>query len=234
MLVEVVGGHLAQDLVERVLEIGVALATEMPMLTSSSETLKSSLVLAEKSRIFMIGVRLITAACAVGISVQTKSTVPVSSAISMAGADSDADWILASLICGRQVSYQMVPSWEVQVPPEIGMPLAEANLLFLSQADDRGVEVRAGEVDLLARSAVMDWPAMMASMVAGLDGGDQGIPVETLDLELPAVGLAELLGHHDVVAVGVFGGGVLDGHGAVGVVGLRPVVRACRRTPWRR
>ena len=61
----------------------------------------------------------------------TKSLLDLISSC-MAGADSEAVWILAPLICGRQVSYQMVPICEVQVPPARSeMPLAEANLLFL-------------------------------------------------------------------------------------------------------
>ena len=63
---------------------------------------------------------------AVGMSVQTKSTTPDSRAISMAGADSWAGWMSAPSIWGRQVSYQMVPIWLVQVPDRSLMPAAEA------------------------------------------------------------------------------------------------------------
>ena len=54
--------------------------------------------------------------CAVGISVQTKSTVSVSSAMSMAGAVSAAGWMSAPAICGRHWSYQMVAICAVQLP----------------------------------------------------------------------------------------------------------------------
>ena len=48
----------------------------------------------------------------------------------MAGALSLADWIWAPSIWGRQVVYQMVLSWAVQVPPERSeMPWALANSL---------------------------------------------------------------------------------------------------------
>ena len=45
-----------------------------------------------------------------------------------------------------------------------------------------------------------------------------------LDFQLPAVGFADLLGHHNVIAVGVGAGDIGDGHSAVGVVILHPVV----------
>ncbi len=74
------------------------------------------------------------------------------------------------------------------------------------------------------RSAVMDWPAMMASMVPDWTAGSQGVPGAGDDLQLPAVGVADLLGDHHVIAVGIGAGDVGDGHGAVGVVHLGPVV----------
>ena len=58
----------------------------------------------------------------------------------------------------------------------------------------------------------------------GLDSRAEGIPRGGDDLKLPAVGLADLLGDHDVVAVGVGTGDVGDGNGAVGIVHLGPVV----------
>ena len=42
---------------------------------------------------------------------------------------SAADWICAPSIWGRQVSYQMVPIWLVQVPDSSEMPAAEARAL---------------------------------------------------------------------------------------------------------
>jgi hypothetical protein len=56
------------------------------------------------------------------------------------------------------------------------------------------------------------------------NGGNQGIPIQLHDFQLPAVGFTELLGHHDIVAVGVAAGGVDDGNGTVAVIGLGPVV----------
>ena len=61
------------------------------------------------------------------MSVQMKSTVPVSRAISMAGAVSAAGWIWAPSIWGSMESYQMVAIWAVQEPPDRSlMPVAEA------------------------------------------------------------------------------------------------------------
>ena len=69
---------------------------------------------------------------AVGISVQIKSTVPVWSCISMAGAVSAGGSRLAFSIWVRQESYQMVPDWAVQVPPDkSAMEAALAYLLSL-------------------------------------------------------------------------------------------------------
>ena len=69
---------------------------------------------------------------AVGMSVQMKSTVPDSTAMIMAGASSDWGMIsmsATSAAWGRQVSYQMVPVWAVQVPVSWLMPVAEATSL---------------------------------------------------------------------------------------------------------
>lgn len=57
------------------------------------------------------------AALAVGISVQTKSTVPVCSCMIIAGALSAGAMMFAPVIWGRQESYQFVPDWEVHLPP---------------------------------------------------------------------------------------------------------------------
>ena len=63
---------------------------------------------------------------AVGISVQMKSTLPLSTAMIMAGAVSAWVWMSAPGIWGRQESYQMVPVWAVQVPVRLEMPVAAA------------------------------------------------------------------------------------------------------------
>ena len=63
---------------------------------------------------------------AVGISVQMKSTVPLSTAMTMAGAVSAWGIIWAPEIWGRQVSYQTVPVWAVQVPVSLEIPVAAA------------------------------------------------------------------------------------------------------------
>ncbi len=60
------------------------------------------------------------------MSVQMKSTVPLSTAMIMAGAVSAADWISAPSIWGRQNSYQSVPDWAVAVPVRSLRPWAEA------------------------------------------------------------------------------------------------------------
>ena len=130
---------------------------------SSSETSQSS-PLPSKSRIIRSGYA-IRAPWAVGISVQTKSTVPDSSAISMAGADSCGGTICASGIWGRQESYQIVPLWLVQLPPARSeIPLASANLLpcFTRQTM---VAYRYGPAKSTAsmRSDVMLCPAITAS-----------------------------------------------------------------------
>ena len=60
-----------------------------------------------------------------------KSTAPVSRAMSIEGAVSCAVWIRAPFICGRQVVYQMVPSWEVHfAPARSAREVAFAYLLF--------------------------------------------------------------------------------------------------------
>ena len=106
------------------------LATDMPMFTFSARSAseanwKSPSVPAKLST--MRSESFAAAAVAVGRSVQTKSTAPVWSCMTMAGAVSAAVWIWASGIWGRQVSYQMVPDWAVQRPPaRSAMPWAAA------------------------------------------------------------------------------------------------------------
>ena len=63
---------------------------------------------------------------AVGISVQMKSTLPLSTAMIMAGAVSAWVWMSAPGIWGRQESYQMVPVCAVQEPESWEMPVADA------------------------------------------------------------------------------------------------------------
>src|SRR5699024_9794038 len=59
---------------------------------------------------------------------------------------------------------------------------------------------------------------------AALEAGGEAAPLQGHDLQLPAVLVADPLGDHHVIAVGVGAGVVGDGHRAVGVVGLGPVV----------
>ena len=95
---------------------------------------------------------------------------------------------------------------------------------FKRYADHGGVEVRTCEVDLLGALGRHGLAGDDGVIDAGLHAGDEGIPVRLDDLKLPAVGLADLLGDHDVVAVGISAGNVADGNGAVAVVALAPVV----------
>ena len=94
----------------------------------------------------------------------------------------------------------------------------------LGQADDGCIEVGAGKVDLLGALGGHGLAGNHRVKGAGLDTGNQGIPVGLDNLEFPAVGFADLLADHDVIAVGIGAGDIRDGNGAVGVVGLGPVV----------
>ena len=92
------------------------------------------------------------------------------------------------------------------------------------EADDVGVVVGARHVHLghtvgghgLARDGHVDG--------AALEGGDEGIPGGGNHLQLPAVGVTDALGDHHIIAVGIGPRHVGDGHRAVGVVHLGPVV----------
>ena len=95
----------------------------------------------------------------------------------------------------------------------------------LGQADDGGIEVGAGKVDLLGALGGHGLTGDNSVKSTGLDTGDQRIPVGLDDLEFPAVGFADLLADHDVIAVGKGAGDIRNGDGAVGVVRLSPVVR---------
>ena len=107
---------------------------------------------------------------------------------------------------------------------QLGFALGVGQLgISLGDAHDGGVQIRAGEIDLLHSVGRHGLTGDDRVHLTGLHRGDQGIPIQTDHFQIPAVGFADLLGDHDVVAVGEFVG-VLDGHGAVGVVLLGPVV----------
>ena len=72
---------------------------------------------------------------AVGISVTTRSQRPLLRATSIAGALSCAGSMLASAIWGRQVSYQTVFIWLVQVAP--ARSATDAALAYLPSAEVR-------------------------------------------------------------------------------------------------
>ena len=103
--IEIVSCHAAKYAVQRFLQNGVALHNgdadvhiflrDFKIVIAAGEVQDRQVGISDQS--------------ALGISVQTKSTIPVSSAISMAGAVSCALWMSAPAIWGRQESYQMVP-----------------------------------------------------------------------------------------------------------------------------
>ena len=95
----------------------------------------------------------------------------------------------------------------------------------LGHTDDGGVVVGAGEIHLLAALGSHGLAGNDGVKGTGLHAGNQRVPVGLNHFQLPAVGLADLLGDHHVVAVGIGAGHVGDGHSAVGVVALAPVVR---------
>src|SRR5699024_78619 len=95
--------------------------------------------------------------------------------------------------------------------------------VLLHQAHDGGVVVGVSEVHLLGALTGDGLACDDAVHITAHDAGDQAAPVQLDDLDLLAQGLGDLLGHHDVVAVGVVAG-ITDLHRAVGVVGLGPVV----------
>ena len=108
---------------------------------------------------------------------------------------------------------------------EIGQALGiGVGAVGLGQADDGGVEVGAREVDLLGALGGHGLTCDDRIKIAGLHTGDERVPVGLSELELPAVGLADLLGDHDIVAVCVGAGDIRDGDGAIGVVALGPVI----------
>ena len=96
--------------------------------------------------------------------------------------------------------------------------------VFLGYTHDGGVEVGACHVDLLHTTGGHGLAGDDGVDGAGVQGGDQAGPLDGLDFQLPAVGVADTLGDHHVIAVGIGAGVVHDGHSAVGVVGLGPVV----------
>ena len=96
--------------------------------------------------------------------------------------------------------------------------------VVLGDADDGGVEIGACEIHLLGTSGGHGLAGDNGIKLAGLDTGNQGIPVGLDDFQLPAVGLSDGLADHNVVAVGVGTGGIGDGNGTVGIVVLGPVV----------
>ena len=95
--------------------------------------------------------------------------------------------------------------------------------VLLRQGDDGGIVVRVAEIDLRGALRRDGLTGNDAVHVAAHDGGDQAVPVQLDDLDLLAQRLADLLGHHDVVAVGVVAGAA-DLHSAVGIIVLSPVV----------
>ncbi|MPN26901.1 hypothetical protein SDC9_174327 [bioreactor metagenome] len=109
-------------------------------------------------------------------------------------------------------------------PGKVGNALGGGKRTSLfGEADNCGVEIGTGKIHFLGPLSGHRLAGDDAVHGAGLNRGHQRTPFQTDHLQLPAIGLAELLGHHDVIAVSIFVG-ILNGHCAVGIVGLTPVI----------